>query len=441
MLQVKVRTPLKTAAGARAAAGRGVFISYAHADRAEVLPFVEQLQPLVEREQLDLFFDADNLKAGDVWSDKLQAALQRCELFVLFASPASLASEFCIQRELLVALDRQRRGLCRIVPVVLRDCDWKRKLLPDGSGESLSRFQILPAGGTPVTRSAGAARDAVWMGIVNGLAEVLAEPAAAAPPARAAAAVPPLLPYLCDQQAPERAVRELLMRWRAQAGPLVVMLRAGAPDCPDHFINRIDERHLRKLLPKLTPGLDLQRHSGPQWPTPQLGLRDGAALQGWFLDQVIERVTGDPYANEDELVQRLQDDAMNRLFVSGVPTAPPEFVRLSLQALGACLGRLSQRLHKVRLAAVLWSEDPSLKLLPPEPPWDCSGPDACIGLPAPLGRFGLDAVRDWALLDEVQRFAAIDRTELDNAFEGAPAELTMREFAAIAAPLLQRQAD
>ena len=94
----------------------------------------------------------------------------------------------------------------------------------------------------------------------------------------------------------------------------------------------------------------------------------------------------------------------------------------------------------MRLAAVLWSEDPALKLLVPDPPWDCNGPDACIGLPAPLGRFGLDAVRDWVLLDEVQRFAAIDRTELDAAFDGAPAELTMRQFAAIAGPLLQRQA-
>jgi hypothetical protein len=445
MLQVRVRTPQRPAAAAAAAvpAGRAVFISYAHADRADVLPFIERLQPLIERERLDLFFDAERLKAGDVWGDKLQAALQRCELFVLLATPACLASEFCIQRELLVALDRQRRGLCRIVPVVLRECDWKRKLLPDGSGELLSRFQILPAGGTAVAATEGAARDTVWMNIIDGLAEVLAEPAAAAPPARAAppTAVPSLLPYLCDQQVPERAVRDLLLRWRAQAGPLVVMLRADATDCPDHFIDRIDERHLRKLLPKLTPGLELQRHGGLQWPTPQLGLRDGAALQGWFLDQIVERVTGDPYATEDELLQRLRDDAMNRLFIGGVPTAAADFIQASLQALGVCLGRLSQRLDKVRLAAVLWSEDPALKLMTADPPWECASADACIGLPAPLGRFGHDAVRDWALLDEVQRFAAIDRTELDAAFAGTPGELTMREFAAIAAPLLQRQAD
>lgn len=107
-----------------------VFISYAHADRAELLPFVEQLQPLVEREQLNLFFDAERLQAGDVWDDKLQAALQSCELFLLFASPASLASAFCIQRELLVAIDRQRRGQCRVVPVVLRPCDWPASCCP-----------------------------------------------------------------------------------------------------------------------------------------------------------------------------------------------------------------------------------------------------------------------------------------------------------------------
>ncbi|MDY0746539.1 toll/interleukin-1 receptor domain-containing protein [Paucibacter sp. R3-3] len=438
MLQVKVRTPSKHVA---TTPSRGVlFISYSHADREDVLPFVQQLQPLVEREQLDLFFDADRLKAGDVWSDKLSAALQRCELFVLLVTPSCLASEFCIQRELLVALDRQRRGLCRIVPVVLRDCDWKRKLLPDGSQEYLSRFQALPAGdGAAVAFSSGAARDAAWLAIVNALAEVLAEPVSAVQPAaRAPVSVPALLPYLCDQVIPERGVRELLTRWRTQGGPLLLMLRAAAPDCPDYFIDRIDERHLRKLLPKLTPGLDLQRHSGLQWPTLQMGLRDDAALQGWFLDQIIERVTADPYASEDELLQQLNDEGMNRLFVAGVPTAPPEFVRLSLQALAACLARLGQRLEKARLAAMLWSEDPALRQLPADTRWDDTA--VCIGLPVPLGRFGVEAVRDWAMLDEVQQFAAIDRTELDAAFEGAPDELTMREFAAIAGPLLQRQA-
>ena len=252
--------------------------------------------------------------------------------------------------------------------------------------------------------------------------------------------MPPLLPYLCDQQSPEHAVREQLVRWRPLAQPLVVVLRADALDCPDWFVNRIDERHLRKLLPKLTPGLGLQRHSGLQWPSPQLGLHDAAALQGWFLEQLIERVIGDAYATEDELLKRLRDEAMNRLFIGGIPTAPTEFARLSLHALGACLGRLAQRLDKVRLAAVLWSEDPALKLLAPDAGWASGCPDACIGMPTPLGRFSVDAVRDWALLDEVQRFAAIDRTELDAAFGDQPAELTMRQFASIAGPLLQRQA-
>lgn len=166
-----------------------VFISYAHADRAELLPFVEQLQPLVEREQLNLFFDAERLQAGDVWDDKLQAALQSCELFLLFASPASLASAFCIQRELLVAIDRQRRGQCRVVPVVLRPCDWARKLLPDRSGESLGRYQALPESGLPVSGFTGAARDQAWLNIVNSLAALLASPPAPlAPPAGPAGA-------------------------------------------------------------------------------------------------------------------------------------------------------------------------------------------------------------------------------------------------------------
>ncbi|SEB22698.1 toll/interleukin-1 receptor domain-containing protein [Variovorax sp. YR216] len=436
MLQVKLHTPTHSEATGQV---RGVlFISYAHADVQDVLPFIEQLQPLVERERLELFFDARELKAGDVWNDKLLSALSRCELFVLMATPKCLTSRFCIERELLMALNRQRSNQCRIVPVVLRDCDWKGKLLPDGSGRCLSEFQALPAGGAAVAASAGAERDRVWLAIVNALAEVLADPATTAPPRRAQSAVPVLLPYLCDQVMPESGVRELLMRWRAQTGPLVVVLRAAATDCPDHFINRIDERHLRKLLPRLTPGVELQRHSGLQWLPPQSNLRDAPALQRWFLEQVVERVTGDPYASEDELLQRLRDEGANRLFIAGIPKGSTEFVRVTLQALGACLAKLSGRLDKVRLAAMLWSEDPALKELVPDASWHSA--DACIGLPSPLERFGRQAVIDWATLDEVQQFAIIDRTQLDEAFAGAADELSMREFAAIAQSLLQRRA-
>ncbi|MET0540992.1 MAG: toll/interleukin-1 receptor domain-containing protein [Variovorax sp.] len=443
MLQVKIQTaPRAPAASAPAGLSPGtrqVFISYSHVDRTDVAPFVQHLLPLAERERLDVFFDADDLRAGDVWSDKLQAALKRCDLFLLLVTPASLASQFCMSQELLIAIDRQRRGLCRVVPIVLRACDWQRKLLPDGSREALGRYQSLPAGGRPVASSEGAARDEVWLDIVDALSQLLAEPPTVTLPQSAGpAAVPALLPYLCDQQVPEIAVRNLLTQWRAQPRPLVLVLRADAVDCPDWFVNRIDERHLRKLLARIAPGIGLQRHSGLQWPGAQLGLRDVAKLEQFFMDQIIERVLGDSYGTEDELLQRLREEATNRLFIGGLPTAPQDFLALSLQALASCLGRLTRRLDKVLLAAVLWSEDPALKSAEPNPRWDSDGPEACIGVPAALGPFDMSAVVDWSLLDEVRSYASVDRTELEDAFRGAPAQLTMREFAAIAGPMLQR---
>lgn len=436
MLQIKTRAPSKPAA---ALPTRGVlFLSYSHVDQPAVLPFVQHLQPLVEREELALFFDARDLKAGDLWSDKIDAALAQCELFVLLVSPDCLASKFCVERELLMALDRQRRGLCRIVPVVLRDCDWQRKLLPDGSGRELGAFQVLPAGGVAIAASSGAALDSAWLGVVHGLAAVLADPAAAQSPPRRAVDVPPLLPYLCDQVMTESEVRQLLRTWSARPGPLVVMLRARAQDCPDHFINRIDERHLRKLLPRLTPGLQLQRHGGLQWPRPPSRPPAAADLETWFMEQITERVMGDPYPTEAELLDRMREEGTNRLFIGSVPTAPPEFVRVSLRALSTCLARLNAKLDKVRLAAALWSEDQALAPLELGEDWDCS--DACIGRPAPLGNFDREAMRDWAMLDEVQKFADIDQTRLDEALGDPGRTLSMREFAALALPLLQRHA-
>lgn len=439
MLQVKVRPGAPAASDSGSPRQRHVFISYSSKDRAEVRQFVEFMNPLAESERLKIFFDADNLRAGDLWSNELKMALDSTVLFILFMSPASLASRYCMEEELLTALDRQRKGLCRVVPVVLKTCDWKRKLLPDKSGDSLGVYHVLPPDEVAVASREGEARDVLWLEVVKGLSGLLTDPAATNVAVKPAlVTIPALLPYLCDQVISERGVLELLRRWQNRPVPLIVVLRAHAADCPDWFVNRIDERHLRKLLPRLTPGLGLQRHGGLQWPSPQLKLAEDQQFQGWFRDQLIERVLGDPYATEEQLVQCLRDEANNRLFVGGLPKAPREFLLRSLRALAACLAKLSQQLGNVRLAVVLWSEDSSLKVDEADFAADASGRDACLGLPEPLGVFGIKEIRDWAGLDEVRRFAAIDVVELDEAFDSTHSRLRMSEFVAVAGPLLQR---
>lgn len=64
--------------------------------------------------------------------------------------------------ELKGALDRHDRGESIVIPVILRDCDWKT--------QRFAALQALPAGGKPVTRFRP--RDAGWTDVVLGIRRV-----------------------------------------------------------------------------------------------------------------------------------------------------------------------------------------------------------------------------------------------------------------------------
>lgn len=418
---------------------RQVFVSYSRLDERLVGEFMKQFGPSIERNQLEVYYDAQR-PAGEIWNDVIEAALRRCDLFLLFVSPHSLTG-FCMERELLLALDRAAQGRCTIVPVILSPCDWKRKLLPNGTGRTLGSFNALPKDARPMTEFDGrAGRAKQWLYVIDRIEALLTGPAPAATPAAAAAAaatraVPELLPYLCDQQPPDWAIHQLLTQWQAQPVPLVLVMRGHVQDCPDKFAERIVERRLKKLLDRVAPGFGLQRHLGLQWPMPSLKL-DGPQLEAFFLQQLAERVMEDGWADEAQLVAHLQQGALHRLFLVGLPREDTAYLKRSTRALAAVLGRVAPKLAPRRLACLLWSEDAAFKQSEPEADWSADGTGALIGLPAPLMAFDMDDVRQWAAMDEVQRVRRLPREALEQAFAGSPPELTMHDFVRTIAPVL-----
>jgi len=81
---------------------RLAFISYASADRTEVLKRVQMLG----RVGVDYFQDVLDLEPGDVWESKLKDYIDRCDLFLLFWSSAAKQSEW-VRKEVLYAMRRQ----------------------------------------------------------------------------------------------------------------------------------------------------------------------------------------------------------------------------------------------------------------------------------------------------------------------------------------------
>lgn len=408
---------------------------------------MDHLGPLIETAGLEVFYDSDNLSAGDQWDDKIKSALDRCELFLLFVSPACLKSQYCVRNELLAALNRHARGLCRIIPVILKPCAWDMQLLPNGSQQLLNKFQALPEGGKAVMLNViEAERGQVWTGIVRELARQTGHTAGALPGPRPAPGpagvparpVPRLLPYLCDQQPAEYAVFGLLKQW-TQAH-LILILRASADDCPDKFAERLVERQLAKRLAQLTPGIGVAPLATLQWPGALLGLRKPAQFVEYFHEQLAGCILDNVYASEQDLVHKLLAASMHRLFLIGLPEATERSMGDAVQGLALYVQQLAPHLGNIRLGFLLWTEDPAAKQIDPIKLWKLGKVGGWVASPAPLMRVAFKDIQEWARLNEVRAYAELDSDMLRQAFRDAPESLSMREFVDIVLPLLARSA-
>jgi hypothetical protein len=120
-----------------------IFFSYAHED--EALMDVVRLQ-LVVRERLGEIVKWHDRKipAGDGWRERIDDRINRAHVILLFMSPHFLASRYCYEVEGRIALRRHQEGTARVIPVVLRACDWT--VTPFGE------LQALPKDGIPITQ-------------------------------------------------------------------------------------------------------------------------------------------------------------------------------------------------------------------------------------------------------------------------------------------------
>lgn len=120
-----------------------VFFSYSHADES-LRDRLEKSLAMLKRQGLIEAFHDRRIPPGNLLDDSIDAALERADLILLLVSPDFLDSEYCYGRELTCALERAASGEARVIPVVLRPCEWLQT--------SLQRFMALPTDGKPITK-------------------------------------------------------------------------------------------------------------------------------------------------------------------------------------------------------------------------------------------------------------------------------------------------
>src|SRR5260221_2084879 len=119
-----------------------VFYSYAHEDE----PLREQLEKhlrLLSRQGLISEWYDCQIVAGMGWAQEIDEHLEVASIILLLISADFLASDYCYDIEMKRALERHQRGEARVIPIILRPCDWR--------SSPFAHLQCLPRDGKAVT--------------------------------------------------------------------------------------------------------------------------------------------------------------------------------------------------------------------------------------------------------------------------------------------------
>ena len=143
-----------------------VFISYAHEDDKLCEEFVKYLSQLRHDSLIEDWHDR-RLTGGSEWEGQIDEHLDTADIVVLLVSQDFLNSRYCYDVEMKRALDRHKQRKTRVVPVILKPCDWKTAPF------AKAKLVALPKDGLPVED--WKSLDHGFLNVAEGLRAVAAE--------------------------------------------------------------------------------------------------------------------------------------------------------------------------------------------------------------------------------------------------------------------------
>jgi hypothetical protein len=120
-----------------------VFFSYSHKDE-HLRDQLETHLAMLKRQNVISGWHDRRLIAGTDIDAGIRQELDRASIILLLVSPDFLASDYCYGIEMSRALERQAAGQARVIPVILRPCEWTHA--PFG------KLLAAPKDGKPVTK-------------------------------------------------------------------------------------------------------------------------------------------------------------------------------------------------------------------------------------------------------------------------------------------------
>lgn len=118
-----------------------IFFSYCHTDEALRDRLETSLHALKRQGLIDTWHDR-RIIVGEDFDGEVRHELERADVILLLISPDFIASDYCYDVEMKRALERHADREARVIPVILRACDWRP--LPFG------KLLAAPRDGKPI---------------------------------------------------------------------------------------------------------------------------------------------------------------------------------------------------------------------------------------------------------------------------------------------------
>lgn len=141
-----------------------VFFSYSHADEILRDQLEIHLSGLKRQRVISTWHDR-RILAGSDFDKAIDQNLENADVILLLISPDFIASDYCYEREMTRALQRHFAGSARVIPVILRPCDWHDL--------QFGKLLATPRDGRAITKWPNA--DEAFLDVVNSIKTALSE--------------------------------------------------------------------------------------------------------------------------------------------------------------------------------------------------------------------------------------------------------------------------
>ncbi len=144
--------------------GISLFYSYTHSDERYRNKLETHLSNLKRQGLISEWHDR-KITGGTEWRGQIDMQLEAARVILLLVSADFIHSEFCYSVELKRALERHESGEARVIPIIVRPCDWHSALF--------GKLQALPKDGKAITD--WRPHDKAYLNISEGIRKVVGE--------------------------------------------------------------------------------------------------------------------------------------------------------------------------------------------------------------------------------------------------------------------------